>query len=64
LALMADGRSIITSFEQKFAEIRAESERAIVQLDDSEIRKSLDAEERSGKRLQQKSIRSLSSAKA
>jgi hypothetical protein len=44
---MADGRSIIASFEQKFAEIRAESERAISQLDDSEIRKSLDGDSNS-----------------
>jgi len=47
LTFMADRRSTIASFESKFAEIRSDSERAIGQLNDSELRRSLDGDSNS-----------------
>lgn len=41
---MRPGRDTIADFERKFAEIRAESERAIAQLDATQIRRSLDGD--------------------
>lgn len=44
VGLMGDGRTTLTDFERKFAEIRSESERAIAQLDATSIRRSLDGD--------------------
>ena len=41
---MAHHRTVVAGFEKKFSEIRAESERAIAQLDAAQLRRSLDGD--------------------